>query len=265
MTDDAPRTALPERVRDALEALALRARVAGRLEPPAVDALLRSVVEAAVRLFDAQAASIALHEPATDRLVFRFTGGVAGQSAEGLSIRSDEGIAGYVFRTGQPLSVADVAADPRFGRQAAESSGYVPRSILAVPLVDDGDPIGVLEVLDRRDGEPFGLRDLELGGVFARQATIAIRTTRVERGVATLVGGVLARLADGEDVETAVGAVMDALGGDTDDTDDGFWALVDVVARIRAADPDQVGLVRDLLDVLASRTPGRRQPGRRGR
>lgn len=265
MTDDVPRDALPERVAAALEAIALRARVAGRLEPPAVEALLRSIVEAAAQLFDAQASSIALHEPATDRLVFRFTGGVAGQSAEGLSIRSDEGIAGYVFRTGQPLAVADVAADPRFGRKAAESSGYVPRSILAVPLVDDGDPIGVLEVLDRRDGEPFGLRDLELAGVFARQATIAIRTTRVERGVATLVGGVLARLADGEDAASAVAAVTAALDGDADESDDAFWALVDVVARIRAADPDQVALVRDLLDVLARRAAGRRQLGRRGR
>ncbi|HET7726711.1 MAG TPA: GAF domain-containing protein [Candidatus Limnocylindrales bacterium] len=262
MTEDMAREPLPDRVRDALEALAIRARVAGRLEPPAVDALLRSVVEAAAQLFDAQASSIALHEPETDRLVFRFTGGAAGQSAEGLSIRSDEGIAGYVFRTGQPLAVADVAADPRFGRKAAESSGYVPRSILAVPLVDDADPIGVLEVLDRRDGEPFGLRDLELAGVFARQATIAIRATRVERGVATLVGGVLARLADGQDTASALAAVTESLGGDTED---GFWALVDVVARIRAADPDQVALVRDLLEVLARRTAGRRQVGWRGR
>jgi len=262
VSEDARPEPLPDRVRAALEALALRARVAGRLEPPAVEALLRSVVEAAVQLFDAQASSIALHEPATDRLVFQITGGAAGQAAEGLAIRSDEGIAGYVFRTGQPLAVADVAADPRFGRRAAESSGYVPRSILAVPLVDDGDPIGVLEVLDRRDAEPFGLRDLELAGVFARQATIAIRATRVERGVATLVGSVLARLADGEDVDPAVVAVTDELDGDADDA---FWSLVDVIARIRAADPDQVALVRELLEVLARRTAARRQVGWRGR
>ena len=63
------------------------------------------------------------------------------------------GIAGYAFSTGQPLAVADVAQDPRFDRTVAESTGYVPRSLLATPLVDDaGD--------DRR---PRGARSSHAG------------------------------------------------------------------------------------------------------
>ena len=117
------------------------------------------------------------------------------KGAVGLAFPSGEGIAGYVFTTGQPLAVSDVASDPRFDRAAAERTGYVPRSILAVPLLDDSGSIGVLEVLDRHGDQGFGLRDLDLASVFARQAAVAIRASRVERDATELLRLTLARLA----------------------------------------------------------------------
>ena len=83
------------------------------------------------------AASIALHDAASGRLVFRAAAGPEGGGVVGLSVAANEGIAGYAFSTGQALAIADVAADPRFERATAERTGYVPRSLLAVPLVDD--------------------------------------------------------------------------------------------------------------------------------
>ena len=243
---------LPERTRDALAAVALRAAVAGRLEPVAGEPILRSVLDTAVALFDAAAASLALHDPQTDKLVFRVVAGAAGTGALGLEIRADEGIAGYVFRTGQPLAVADVAADPRFGRAAAEASGYVPRSILAVPLIDDAGSIGVLEAIDKRDGSTFGLRDLDLASVLARQATIAIRASRVERDAATLLRTALRGVAEGADADAALETGLAAVAGGDED-EDGFWPLVDVLARVRAASPEQLALVTELIEVLARR------------
>jgi len=250
---DAGRGDLADRTRAALEAVALRATVAGRLEPVAGEPILRSVLETAVALFDVNAASLALHDAQADRLVFRVVAGAAGSGALGLEIRADEGIAGYVFRTGQPLAVADVAADPRFGRAAAEASGYLPRSILAVPLIDDAGSIGVLEVIDKKDGSTFGLRDLDLAGVLARQATIAIRSTRVERDAATLVRTALAAVAEGADAAAALDVAMGAVAGDSDE-DDGLWSLVDVLARVRSANPEQLALVTEVVEVLARRT-----------
>jgi GAF domain-containing protein len=218
------------------------------------------VVEATVTLFDAEAASIVLHDPASDRLVIRVAAGAAGAGAVGLSFAPDEGIAGYVFSTGQPLAVGDVTADPRFGRSTAEETGYVPRSILAVPLLDDEGTIGVLEVLDRRGEAGFGLRDLELASVFARQATVAIRAGRVERDVAELLRRTLAALADGAggdkatpDIAALDEAVARAVADLDGDGDDRLWALADAVARARGAAPDQVALVIEILDALARR------------
>ena len=97
-------------------AIALRVEAARRLSPPAGTAVLRSIVEATVALFDAEAASIALHDPATDRLVFTVAAGEQGQGVVGLAIEAGEGVAGYVFSTGQPLALSDVERDARFGR-----------------------------------------------------------------------------------------------------------------------------------------------------
>jgi len=256
---DVPRPDLAPDVREALEAIAVRVAVAGRLEPMVGEAILRSIADATVAIFDAQASSIALLDQAIDKLVFRITAGVAGEGARGLVIEPGEGIAGYVFSTGQPLAVADVQVDPRFDRRAAEASGYVPRSILAVPLIDEAGSIGVLEVLDRKDGNTFTLRDLDVAAVFARQATVAIRAGRVERDAATLLRTTLVAIAGGETVETALGQGLDALRGE--DEDDGFWSLVDVLARVRSTNPEQLGLVTELLEVVARRTPTSRIPG----
>jgi GAF domain-containing protein len=237
-----------------LREVAWRVEAAARFESSAGAAVLRSVVEAAVALIRAEAASIALHEPMTNRLVFRVAAGERGAGVVGLEIGADEGVAGYVFQTGQPLALGEASTDPRFGRGAAEQTGYVPRSIIAVPLGDDAGTLGVLEVLDRRDGEPFDLRDLDAAAVFARQATVAIRATQLERDVASLLAGAMRAVdVDGRLSAADVAALASAatVGLDAEGTD--TWALADAIARIRDADPEQLGLVLDIVDALGRR------------
>ena len=257
MTDDAP----GDRLGAALRAAALRLEAARRLSPGGGATVLRSIVEATAALFGAEAASIALHDPATDRLVFEVAAGEHGQGVVGLAIGSGEGVAGFVFSTGQPMALADVAADARFGRSAAEQTGYVPRSLIAVPLADDEGVLGVLEVLDKREGS-FDLRDVELASVFARQATVAIRSSRIERDAAALLRAVLSA-ADGTE-SREVGEIVAEAVADLDDPDaDPLWALADEIARLRAADPAELDLVRELLAVLVRRAE--RRPAGRGR
>jgi GAF domain-containing protein len=258
----------PERLRLTLHEVALRIEAARRLAPPSGTAVLRSIVEATVALFDAEAASLALHDPTTDRLVFTVAAGEQGQGVVGLAIEPGQGVAGYVFATGQPLAISDVARDARFGRETAEQTGYVPRSLVAVPLLDEEGTLGVLEVLDKRGGGPFDLRDVELAGVFARQATIAIRSSRVERDAAGILRSVLVAVDDGPDEDGAWAdavdrAVTEAVAGIAANDEDPLWALADQVARLRAANPDQVELVRELVAVLVRRAE-RDRGGRAG-
>jgi GAF domain-containing protein len=247
--------------RAALAAIGRRAEIARRLELGSAEAVLRSVVEAAVALFEAEAASIALYEPARNILVFRVAAGEQGQGVVGLEIAPDGGLVGYVFSSGQALAIADVRADPRFGRSFAEQTHYVPRSIVAVPLLDERGTLGVLEVLDKRSQATFSLRDVELAGVFARQATVAIRASRVEGDVATLLRSVIGALTGGEVPDGGVEALVTAALADIGDPDDPLWPLVEQIAALRRVGPEQRELLASLLEVLvrqAERGRGRR-------
>lgn len=246
-----------------LQSIGARAEAARRLEAGSTQALLRSIVDATVSLFQAEAASIALYDAASDRLVFRIASGEQGQGVVGVSIPTSQGIAGYVFSTGQSLAISDVRQDPRFGRDVAESTGYVPRSLIAVPLVDDHGTIGVLEVLDKRDSATFSLQDVELAGVFARQAAIAISASRVVRDVATLLSSAAATLLGGEP-SASVEELVTRATADLDGSDESrLWELADLIARVRRADPAQLELVVDLLAVLARHAEKASRRGRR--
>jgi GAF domain-containing protein len=136
--------------------------------------LLQSIVDAAARIFGAAAASVALIDEEQSMLEFKVASGAGQEQVVGMRIPMDKGIAGYVAMTGQPIAVSNVQQDPRFNQDFAESTGYVPRSILATPLVSGDTVIGVMEVLDKIDAPSFGMQDMELLGMFAQQAAISI-------------------------------------------------------------------------------------------
>jgi GAF domain-containing protein len=243
-----------------LAAVARRLEVADRLSPAADDDLLVGVVAIAVTALESEAASIALHDPAADRLVFIAAAGPAAGDIVGMSIEPATGIAGYVFTTGQPLAVADVAADPRFERSVAEASGYVPSSLLAVPVADETGTIGVLEALDRRGGT-FSLHDLDLATSIAGLAAVAVRRGRVRADARVLLTEALSELVadpdgappDAAAVEALVSRATDALARDDDPT----WTLTDRIARLRDVDPETVELAVDWLDALLRHRGGR--------
>jgi len=236
----------------AIRQAARRSSVARRLEADAEQALLQTIVEATVTLFEAEASSIALFERNPDRLEFRVAAGAQGAGAIGLSVPPSRGIVGFVYSTGQPLALSDVTSDPRFDRATAERTGYVPRSIAAVPLIDREQTVGVLQVLDKHTSPTFSLRDMELLAVFARQAAAAIRAARVQRDTTQLLRTVLTRI--GDDVgDEEVEAVVSAAAAELDrDEDAPFWQLVDRVARLRELSDREQRLVADILEVVAN-------------
>jgi GAF domain-containing protein len=237
----------------ALRQAARRSSVAQRFDAGAEQALLQTIVDATVALFEAEASSIALFERDPDRLEFRVAAGAQGAGAIGLSVPPSRGIVGFVYSTGQPLALSDVLSDPRFDRSTAERTGYVPRSIAAVPLIDGENTLGVLQVLDKHTTPTFSLRDMELLGVFARQAAAAIRASRVQRDTTRLFHAVLARIGDDEVSEDAVAELVSSMtaGLDTDE-EVPFWQLVDRVAQLRDLSDRELLIVSDILEVLAA-------------
>lgn len=237
----------------ALRQAARRSSVAQRFDAGAEQALLQTIVDATVALFEAEASSIALFERDPDRLEFRVAAGAQGAGAIGLSVPPSRGIVGFVYSTGQPLALSDVLSDPRFDRAAAERTGYVPRSIAAVPLIDGENTLGVLQVLDKHTSPTFSLRDMELLAVFARQAAAAIKAARVQRDTQRLFSAVLARIGEDAVSDEAVEQLVSTLTAGLDaDEEVPFWQLVDRVARVRDLSDRELRLVSDILEVVAN-------------
>lgn len=251
----------------ALEVLLRSARetaTARRMDGDAETALLQSVVDAAATLFEAEASSIALFETDPDRLEFRVAGGAQGDSVVGLSVAPTHGIVGYVFSTGQPIALSDVLSDPRFDKSTAERTGYVPRSIAAVPLVDAGATVGVLQVLDKQSEETFSLKDMDLLAVFARQAAAAIEAARVGRDSERLLRNALVSIAGAELDEAAIDELMTEAATELDrDDETPFWRLVDRVAQLRSTSEADLELVEEILEVVSRHRAHRH--GRYGR
>jgi len=177
----------------------LRAAVAAGVfgADDAFRALLQATVETARGIFHAKASSVFLLDEATDELVFEAVAGEGAGTLVGKRFPSSTGVAGWVLVTRQPLVVDDLTKDTRFSRDAAESTGYVPRGIMAVPLLVDDSVLGVLSVLDRPLDVPFTLAEMDVLGLFGNQAAIALDLLRrARRAQAALEGsGELAALA----------------------------------------------------------------------
>jgi GAF domain-containing protein len=176
-------------------------------------ALLQSIVEVARAIFGARASSIFLLDEEADELVFEAVAGEGSETLIGKRLPSSTGIAGWVLVTRQPLVLEDVQNDPRFARDVAEGTGYVPQGLMAVPLLHDERSLGVLQVLDRPQRAKFSLAEMDLLGQFGGQAAVALDLLRnARRAKAVLDGG------DSELATVArVAAALDGLEGDRRD------------------------------------------------
>jgi GAF domain-containing protein len=169
--------------------------------------LLRSIVEVARAIFGARASSIFLLDEEADELVFEAIAGEGSDSLLGTRLPSSTGVAGWVLSARSPLVLDDLSQDPRFARDVAERTGYVPKRLMAVPLLHEERALGVLQVLDR-EGERFSLEEMELLGLFAAQAAVALDLLqRARRARAALEGadeelGLVARLAAAVDARS---------------------------------------------------------------
>lgn len=164
--------------------------------------LLRSVVALARYVYAAAAASVFMVSQDGTRLVFAAVAGAGEETLVGTGLDAGTGIAGWVVASGQTLIADNVEENDQFARDVAASTGYLPVSIMAAPLVADGECIGVLEVLDRHtepDTDPGrDLDDVELLGLLATQAALSLALLRrsAAGGPERPLGPLLGRLSD---------------------------------------------------------------------
>jgi serine/threonine protein kinase len=146
-------------------------------DPDASRSLMEAIVHTAAGVFGAAAASICLIDETTGELVYQSAWGAGAREIVGVRLPPSQGLSGAVVQSGQPEAIPDCHADPRFAARIAANTGYVPYTMLVVPLIRNGQPIGALSVLDQREGRGYNEADIEPAKLFADLAVKALDVT----------------------------------------------------------------------------------------
>lgn len=137
--------------------------------------LLQSIVELARAVFGARACSIMSHDAATRELVFEAVAGEGAETLVGRRLPATTGLAGWSLASEEPISVADVSHDPRFARDVAESTGFVPTAMTVFPLLSRGQALGVFSLLDQAASPSVGLAEMRVLGTLADHAAAILQ------------------------------------------------------------------------------------------
>jgi adenylate cyclase len=141
-----------------------------------LDAVLDTLINIAVREVDGERGTLFLHDAATGELYSRIAQGVETRE---IRILDNVGIAGAVFRSGEPEIVADVYADDRFNRDIDQQTGFTTESILCTPVRNArGEVFGVAQVLNKRSG-PFGETDMRVLQDMTTQCAITLQSMQL--------------------------------------------------------------------------------------
>ena len=131
------------------------------------------------RVTDSIASTLMLLDDKTGELVFSVPTGPKAAKLTDIRLPPGEGIAGWVAEHGQPALVPNVRDDPRFYQEIDKISEFETKSILCVPLKAKTKLIGVLEAINKANGNSFTEEDALVLSVFAYQAAMAIENARL--------------------------------------------------------------------------------------
>ena len=143
-----------------------------------LDRSLGILLDGVTRATNVEACSVALVDADTGDLVFRKAAGLAGWPVIGMRVKVGQGVAGWVAEHRQPLVVEDAASDLRFYEQIDATTGFATRNVVSVPLVARDRVIGVIELINKRDGT-FDQDDIQLLTSVASQAAVALENARL--------------------------------------------------------------------------------------
>jgi len=142
--------------------------------------LLTLIMKTSSEVMRSEVASLLLIDEISNELVFRVAlGGKGAELEEKFRVKMGEGIAGTVAATGKPEIVNNPHKDPRFAKRFDDSTGFVTRAILCVPMKAKGKILGVLQAINPVRRDEFSEADLELFETFADQAALAIENARL--------------------------------------------------------------------------------------
>lgn len=146
------------------------------------DQIWARVLDKLAAALDCEAATYFVFLPKPQQLIARAALGAAGHRVESRKIESGKGLCGWVAKYREPVLTADAYSDPRFNNTIDEETGYKTSHVLAVPLLERMELVGVLELINKRSG-PFTDGDLSFVQAVCTACAISLRAIRLESTV----------------------------------------------------------------------------------
>jgi GAF domain-containing protein len=227
------------------------------IRPAGTGELLRSLAETARRLFGAAACSLAMLSADESELRYTIAAGAGADEVTGMRIPSSQGIAGWVVQSGQPIAISDLVSDPRFSRETAEQTGYVPQTILAVPVQTAQRMLGVISLLDRDSRRPAADQDMALLSLFADQAALTLAGVEAFSSLGRVLLAALADAADSAADGTDLGQALRQAAGRLSDGDQDLAELAAAFATLARRGAAERGLALAVLRDVAEYTERR--------
>ncbi|HEV7666674.1 MAG TPA: GAF domain-containing protein [Chloroflexota bacterium] len=251
--------AVAEELREALRLAATAATIAA---PVTSGRLLDLILETAAQVIRARAGALFLIDEHARELVFEATLGQKSDEVKKFTVPIGRGIAGLVAATGQPMAISDAQSDARHAADIASRIGYLPQTIMCVPLLHEETVIGVLELLDKEGAASFSPADMSILGLFAEQAAVAIQQSRMRGMLADLLAEALTAL--GSAAPTSHGAIQSHVQAFIDDVEEGpvhrsALDLARLVREIAQQGEDEMHMCVSILGSVAAYGRSRRR------
>jgi len=226
--------------------------------PPELDRQLAALCRAARLAFGAAAVSIAALDDSgqDDALCYLAADGAGAEAIVGTRLPLSRGLAGMVAQTGQSLAIDRPADDPRFARDVAERSGYIPSSLLLSPIITaNGSVVGVLTVLDHTSGHA---QAMELAAAFADAAALVLPTIANVNRLSRLALTALSDAVNHGDSD--LGAALRRSLRTVPEEDSEMASVAAILATLRTLDSTARGNVHRLIvQAIELATPPRRR------
>ena len=144
-----------------------------------IEDVLDRAMKWAEEFMNAEASSVYQLDEKKQELFVRLARGEKKDPIRRITLKVGEGVAGHVVQTGKPMVIQDVSKEERFSDKFDKLTGFTTRSILCVPLLLRNAPIGALQVINKKTGEPFNRADLELLYAIAQHVAIAMENANL--------------------------------------------------------------------------------------
>jgi phosphoserine phosphatase RsbU/P len=141
--------------------------------------LLNDIMESSKLVMNAEASSLLLYDVNDKKLHFQVATGEKGRLIKKFSIDLGIGIAGWVAQHKKSVLIEDCYNDARFCSLYDKKSNFITKSMICVPLIRKNKLLGVIEVINKKDGDIFDERDLTIFETLASYCAIAIENAQL--------------------------------------------------------------------------------------